>query len=436
MKKVIKKLIKAMNLGVLGKYSIDVLNTMTNKKHMRLNIPFTSFSIVSYKASKTFTDHFNEGGEGYILPSKDELPITPLLNWKPLEDQSRIKETALDYRAEISSNLYAQAFRNKWAGKLSVSGGRAFWRLETMRQVRKSNPGIFNGKVIEIGAGTGIVSSTISQFPEVKELFCLDYEESTVINLMPLVQYSLEADYEKIKRVVGSYNQMQLSDEEIDTIVAVGAMHHSEDLDATLKECYRILKPGGHFIISEYAMTNNLSQEEYSMLMNCPISEKEAEKFVSTGSMDGVRTRKTISEHARPLFIYQAAAFNAGFSISTHIFDATKENGGYFSRISRYVKSARKKQHMFAKHKCNRENGYDHFGNVKSFEIADPINYPIYATNKPSLLKLALLGDQVSKPLYDNIVMIMEKPKNDIKSLPYRYNKGKVFSMPVNIMQK
>ena len=93
-----------------------------------------------------------------------------------------------------------------------------------MRQIRKANPDIFKGKVIEVGAGTGIVSSTLSNFSEIEQMHCLDYDEHTVENLMPLVQYSLGADTAKMTRIVGSYNNMEAADASYDTVVAVGAV--------------------------------------------------------------------------------------------------------------------------------------------------------------------------------------------------------------------
>lgn len=405
---------------------------MTNSKTTYLKVPFVNFLLISQSNSKLFKDKINENSSAHSFPPKNKLPKTPLFNWKPLKDQTRIIASALDYRSEISANQYTLAYRNKWLGKVAISNGRSFWRLETMRQIRRANPNIFKGTVIEVGAGTGIVSSTISKFPEIKEMYCLDYDEYTVENLMPLVQYSLDADFNKIKRVIGSYNKMSFPDQEVNTVVAVGAMHHSEDLDATLRECYRILKPGGYFIISDYALTNSLSQDEYSMLANKPISESEAEKYQSTNSLENVKTNKSISEHARPLFIYQAAAFNAGFTVSTHVFDATLNNGGYFARIIRYVQSAKKSKTFFQKKINLREHGYDNFGNVHSFDMFTGVNYPFYARDKPSLFSLSLFGDKTGKPVYDNMVLILEKPVVKEKMLPFRYRNGNSFSLPVN----
>jgi ubiquinone/menaquinone biosynthesis C-methylase UbiE len=432
MKKLIRELLTIMHLGVLNKYALEVYRLMAGCSVVSLKIPFTFFYLVPLKAASAYKAKINEGGVGHILPIETELPETALLNWKPLEDRALVKKTALDYRTEISSNQYAQAYRNKWQGKLSVSSGRTFWRLETMRQIRRANPDIFKGKVMEVGAGTGIVSATLSNFDEIDEVFCLDYDEYTVENLMPLVEYALDADASKITRVVGSYNKMECADASFDAVVAVGAMHHSEDLLATMSECYRVLKPGGHFIISDYALANNTSQPEYSMLINKPISDAEAEKYEASGSYEGVRTNKSISEHARPLFIYQAAAFNAGFNVLTYVFDANKYNGQCMSRMYRRFKSILKANSFYKLSHDIKEHGYDAFGNVKSFVMSDEVHYPFYAKDAPSLLQLGLLGDKAGKPVYDNIVLILQKPLDNNEKLPFRYRNGKVFFFPTD----
>jgi len=423
-KRILKALLGTLNLGLIGEADLRIYNELSGENDKGLAIPLSAIRIVS----KSFLSRF----QTYIetVPDMEQLPQSAILNWKPIEDRTLVKQSALDYRAEISSNQYARAYRSPLQGRISVSRGRTWWRLETMRQIRKSNPDIFRGKVIEVGAGTGIVSSTLSNFPEIEQMHCLDYDEHTVEHLMPLVQYSLGANAAKITRIIGSYNNMDAPDASYDAALAVGAMHHSEDLEATFSECFRLLKPGGHFIVTDYALTNDLSHDEYSMLMNKPVSEEEARKYMASGRLSGIRTNMSISEHARPLFLYQAAAFKAGFDVTTYVFDATTNSGGHLARLLRYRETIVKKAAFYGPPKSKREHGYDSYGNVKSFSMAQTIYYPFYAQNVPPALGLYILRDRAGKPVYDNVVLILRKPEQIAQSFQYRYPSGNCYQLP------
>jgi ubiquinone/menaquinone biosynthesis C-methylase UbiE len=422
--KLANRLLAPLSLAIIEHAHLRAYNLLHAANARGIRIPLTGAALVGKSFHKTFLEETKTP-----FPDEQELPATPMLNWKAAEDRTLVKQSALNYREAISTDKYARAYQNKLKGHVAVSRGRAWWRLETMRQIRASNPGIFKGKVIEVGAGTGLTSSTLSKFPEIEEMHCLDYDEYTVENLMPLVQHSLNADTSKITRIAGSYNNLEVADAHYDAVVAVGAMHHSENLDATLAECFRVLKPGGHFLISDYALTGNLSQEEYSMLMNKPISDQEAKKYQESGSLENVRTNLSISEHARPLFLYQAAAFKAGFTVETYVFDASASSGGHGQRISRFRATQRQVPDFYSQSSPEREHGYDRSGNVRSFSMQNAIYYPFYANHTPNLLSLSLLGDRSAKPVYDNVVFILRKPEGTDRDFDFRYKSDDVYKL-------
>ena len=401
-------------------------------KNFKYKIPLTDFALVS-KNTALSRNKKSVDPKKLPFPQESELPKTTLLNWKPEEDQMRIINSAQDFRADISSSFYAQKFRTKESGQKSVNAGRSFWRIETMKQVRQAIPGIFSGKVLEVGAGTSIVSCMISKFKEVTHVSSLDYDSYSAEKLMPLVQWSLDAETSKMTRVIGSYNSMKCADGEFDAIVAVGSMHHSEDIIATMKECFRALKPGGHFIISDYVMTGSMTQEEYWAIMDKPVNEEGAEQLLSGVDRSKIQTNRTISEHARPAYVYQNAAFTAGFNISMHLFDATTDSGGKLARLWRKINSSIKGQKIFESHSQKRELGYDCFGNVRAHSVNNEVNYPYYADGVPSLLALALFGDSAGKPVYDNMVLILEKPHSEGLKIPYRYRNGKLYHFEADL---
>jgi len=419
------------SLGVLRRSGFCIFKNITGKAIKGIPVPFTGYEIVTKKTANAFNALYGEGKTRCSFPQNSELPDTPVLDWNPNKSDSNIVKSAQDYRSEISDNIYAHIFRSKLSGQISISSGRSYWRLETMRKIRQSLPEVFRGKIIEIGAGTGIVTSELSKFPEVERIYCMDYDQDTVEKLMPLVQWSLDANIKKITRVIGSYNNIKC-EEEFDAIIAVGALHHSEDLDKTLRECFRVLKPGGRFIISDYCLTGTLTQYEYSAMMEKPLDESDAKTVVSGYKSENIRKNSTISEHARPAYIYQAAAFNAGFNIKTYLFDATLDNGGRGTRLFRRMREAVNSDKFYQDMYSERHLGYDKFGNVRAFNMTDKVYYPFYACGAPTAAKLSLLGDIGSRPVYDNMVLVLQKPVFRNIKIPYRYKTGNVYHLPVH----
>lgn len=434
LKTILHKTVGLLGVGVISKKLLRSYHAAHDFRCHSYSLPLLPVSFISNSVRKDINEKLSSEYVLANLPERSQLPITKLLNWKPQLDSARTKSSALDFRASISSNQYTKWFGSKFIAKVMASSGRVYWRQETMRQLRKANPNLFRGKVLEVGAGTGLTTCEISKFSEAKELFCLDYDEYTVENLMPLVQWSLDADTTKITRVVGSYNQMDAADNTFDSLVAVGSMHHSEDLDATMKECFRVLRMGGSFVISDFALTCSLTQEEYSVLSDLPLYESDAAMVEQGKGTEGIETNKTISEHEHPLYIYLSAAFKAGFNVNATFFDATKDNGGAISRVFRRARETFNNSSFYTSKKNQRKLGYDRYGNVRCFSLFPKIRYPAYAKNTPSLLNLIFRGDKAGYPEYDNMVLVLEKPQSpDGAVIPFQYHNGKEYQLPINI---
>jgi SAM-dependent methyltransferase len=109
----------------------------------------------------------------------------------------------------------------------------------------------YHGTILEMGCGQGIVSGCFSRMQKVEKVLALDYSKVCIEELTPIVFNRLGADESKISRIHGSFNDMKLKDNSIDFIVSSGTLHHSEDLQRTAQECYRVLKPGGWCIHSD-----------------------------------------------------------------------------------------------------------------------------------------------------------------------------------------
>ena len=350
------------------------------------------------------------------------------IHWN-LNDDATIRFSAQDFREVVLSPILNSYLCDKSNCISSISEGRSYWRVETMRLINDARPDLFLGTVLEVGAGTGIVSSMLSKLDSIDSVECSDYDEYSVDMVMPVYQWALNANIEKITRAVGSYNNIKSADNSYNAIVAVGALHHSENLLRTMRECFRVLKPGGSFVISDYALSNTLTQAEYNVMMDKPRDEQDAAKFEDTEVLDNIKTNRDISEHGRPICLYQSAAFQAGFDVDTYIFDANSNAGETGARLLRKMKAI--KNVYLEKSYVDRELGYDPFGNVKSFSMNNIVNYPYYASDVPTLIDLIINGDKAGKPVYDNMVLILKKPEIAGQKVAYRYSSGNMYRFPV-----
>jgi ubiquinone/menaquinone biosynthesis C-methylase UbiE len=124
------------------------------------------------------------------------------------------------------------------------------------------------GNAADLGSGTGVGACILSKFRGVKEVFAIDYSETFVEQMMPLVFERFKASAHKIQRIVGDFNALQFEDETIDVIMEIGAFHHSEKLDLTLENCSRIMRPQGLLIAIDRAWPDHYTEGQLSNLLD------------------------------------------------------------------------------------------------------------------------------------------------------------------------
>lgn len=124
-----------------------------------------------------------------------------------------------------------------------------------------------SGRVVDLGAGTGTLTSIISRFKAVRQVCSVEISEAYVNRIMPLVFQATKADISKIERSIGDFDQLKLDDNSVDFIVEYGSFHHSSDIEKTLKEAARILKKDGWFIGIERARPNHLTNKDIDRLL-------------------------------------------------------------------------------------------------------------------------------------------------------------------------
>ena len=140
--------------------------------------------------------------------------------------------------------------------KLLASGAESVWNWDSpagiKRAERRANYFIdlakatFNSKVLEIGCGTGLFTRKFYAATHAN-IIAIDISDELLKEaqkLLPRVHFQLD-------------NAMQLSfnDNTFDVVYGSSVLHHLE-FNASLKEIYRVLKPGGRMVFAEPNMIN------------------------------------------------------------------------------------------------------------------------------------------------------------------------------------
>jgi len=134
----------------------------------------------------------------------------------------------------LRKQLFARFYDRMVAGHERMLGDR---RAELLRGVE--------GRVLELGPGTGINFNHLS-----KEIEWQGVEPNPHMReqLLPRArEHGIEARFCELEG-----NRFQAEDESFDTVISTLVLCSVPDLDATLAEIRRVLRPGGRFVFLEH----------------------------------------------------------------------------------------------------------------------------------------------------------------------------------------
>jgi SAM-dependent methyltransferase len=189
--------------------------------------------------------------------------------------------------------------------------------LEILEISVSANNFEMSGVGVELGSGCSAISVELAKRNQnIRKIYAVEIVPEIVeYAAVPLIyMHSVE---EKVVPVVGSFDDIKLSDNSVDFIIEFDSLHHSFDLNRTIRESNRILKPGSKLLAIDRAHWST-SKRRRNELENVEYSKE----FLTARGLDPniSVTRAENGEHEHLLDDYLNAFKNAGFTDVNWVF--------------------------------------------------------------------------------------------------------------------
>jgi ubiquinone/menaquinone biosynthesis C-methylase UbiE len=152
-----------------------------------------------------------------------------------------------------STEVQASPPSGAWLPMLALLYDPFLWlgEIAGMRRRRSALLGGARGRVVEIGAGTGL---NIAHYPdEIAELVLTEPEPAMRRRLARRLQR-----YARVARIIDApAERLPLADESVDTVVSTLALCTVADPERALREIARVLRPDGQLLFIEHVRASS-----------------------------------------------------------------------------------------------------------------------------------------------------------------------------------
>tara|TARA_Y100000590_G_scaffold39907_1_gene42604 strand:- start:5417 stop:6121 length:705 start_codon:yes stop_codon:yes gene_type:complete len=132
-------------------------------------------------------------------------------------------------------------------------GIHRIWKKHLINWLKPSN----NKKLLDVACGTGDIAKFFLETVNYNnEIICIDSNKS----MINLGKKKLD-NYKNIKWIVSSAENLPLKDNSFDYYTISFGLRNTKNINKTLREAYRILKPGGHYLCLEFSKIQNSNLE-------------------------------------------------------------------------------------------------------------------------------------------------------------------------------
>ena len=205
-----------------------------------------------------------------------------ILNWQT--DQNIDETGEINYRTNFALSLKEKK-PIEIVRELSFDGAAPTIEYADIAQLlgmvnRKFLQGNLSGIGLEAGAGSGIFSAVIAKDEAVRKVYAVEISDNVVKLLMPKVVRDVLGDKEeKVTGVIGDFDHIRLPDNSLDFVFDYLSLHHSSNLDTTLKELNRVLKKGGILVCFDKARPDNYTDEDINRMLDKEYGESYKKQF-------------------------------------------------------------------------------------------------------------------------------------------------------------
>lgn len=105
-------------------------------------------------------------------------------------------------------------------------------------------PADFNGKLLEVPVGTGILTMPLYQTLPDADITCLDYSPDMMRQAQEKAKH---IDLKNVHFRQGDVGTLPFAEGTFDVVLSLNGFHAFPDKEAAYRETYRVLKPGGTF---------------------------------------------------------------------------------------------------------------------------------------------------------------------------------------------
>ena len=149
-------------------------------------------------------------------------------------------------REKVDDMFNSSAEHYDWICNVMSFGSGRWYRKDVLRRSAGLKSGM---KVLDVGAGTGVVSYLAQQYVG---------EEGLVVAVDPSKGMLAEAKKLGVKRAsMGLGEALPFADNTFDVLTMGFALRHVADLNAAFSEYIRVLKPGGKVLLLEISRPKN-----------------------------------------------------------------------------------------------------------------------------------------------------------------------------------
>ncbi len=173
--------------------------------------------------------------ENYSKPSENQLSWEQAVRWL------------------LSQNEHIELSKACYYDSSAIEAARRYEQSEEWNSIRVLLPAV-PGRALDIGAGRGIASYALAKAGW--DVVAVEPDPSDLVGAGAIRSLSDESPL-PIKIVEQFGEKLPLEAESFDLVFARQSLHHAHDLEALVKEAFRVLKPGGVLVAIREHVVNS-----------------------------------------------------------------------------------------------------------------------------------------------------------------------------------